>query len=160
RLKSAIEDVDAPENWPRNLILWRSNLFGSSAKGEEYFLKHLLGTHNNVMENGHGAEHRPKDIVWHDEAPKGKLDLLITSDFRMTSSTLLSDIVFPAATWYEKYDISSTDMHPYVHAFTPAIDPPWEARSDFETFKALSAAISRMAKGRLDTRKDLVAVPM
>ncbi|SJN43631.1 Respiratory nitrate reductase alpha chain [Luteococcus japonicus LSP_Lj1] len=100
RLKSAIEDVDAPENWPRNLILWRSNLFGSSAKGEEYFLKHLLGTHNNVMENGHGAEHRPKDIVWHDEAPKGKLDLLITSDFRMTSSTLLSDIVFPAASWH------------------------------------------------------------
>ena len=43
----------------------------------------------------------------------------------MTSTTLLSDIVLPAATWYEKYDLSSTDMHPFVHAFTPAIDPPW-----------------------------------
>ena len=46
----------------------------------------------------------------------------------MTSTTLLSDIVFPAATWYEKHDLSSTDMHPFVHAFTPAIDPPWEAQ--------------------------------
>ena len=24
-------------------------------------------------------------------------------------------------------------MHPFVHAFTPAIDPPWEAKSDFDT---------------------------
>jgi nitrate reductase alpha subunit len=41
-LQAAIEDVDAPENWPRTLVLWRSNLMGSSAKGNEYFLKHLL----------------------------------------------------------------------------------------------------------------------
>ena len=45
-LQPAIEDVDAPENWPRTLVLWRSNLMGSSAKGNEYFLKHLLGTHS------------------------------------------------------------------------------------------------------------------
>ncbi|RRD46626.1 nitrate reductase subunit alpha [Tessaracoccus sp. OH4464_COT-324] len=159
-LKSAVEDIDAPENWPRTMILWRSNLFGSSAKGNEYFLKHLLGTHNNVMENGHGADQKPSVVKWRDEAPEGKVDLLMTADFRMTSSTLLSDIVFPAATWYEKYDLSSTDMHPYVHAFTPAIDPPWEARTDFVLFSDLAAAISELAKGRLDTRLDVVAVPM
>ncbi|MCK5729387.1 MAG: nitrate reductase subunit alpha, partial [Methylococcales bacterium] len=36
------EDIDAPENHPRNLFVWRANLLGSSAKGHEYFLKHLL----------------------------------------------------------------------------------------------------------------------
>ncbi|HSO68241.1 MAG TPA: nitrate reductase subunit alpha [Arachnia sp.] len=159
-LKSAVEDIDAPENWPRTMILWRSNLFGSSAKGNEYFLKHLLGTHNNVMENGHGAHLRPDVVKWHDEAPEGKLDLLITADFRMTSSTLLSEIVLPAATWYEKYDLSSTDMHPFVHAFTPAIDPPWETKSDFDVFAELAIKFSELAKGRLDTRKDLVAVAL
>ncbi|MBB1483888.1 nitrate reductase subunit alpha [Tessaracoccus sp. MC1865] len=159
-IKSSVEDIDAPQNWPRTMILWRSNLFGSSAKGNEYFLKHLLGTHNNVMENQHGADLRPEVVKWHDEAPEGKLDLLITADFRMTSSTLLSDIVFPAATWYEKYDLSSTDMHPYVHAFTPAIDPPWETKSDFDVFAELAIKFSEMAKGRLDTRRDLVAVAM
>ncbi|MHA6525775.1 nitrate reductase subunit alpha [Tessaracoccus sp. G1721] len=159
-LKSAVEDIDAPENWPRTMILWRSNLFGSSAKGNEYFLKHLLGTHNNVMENGHGSHLRPDVVTWHDEAPEGKLDLLITADFRMTSSTLLSDIVLPAATWYEKHDLSSTDMHPYVHAFTPAIDPPWETKSDFDVFAELAIKLSELAKGRLDTRKDLVAVAL
>src|SRR5690606_14914779 len=40
-LRFAIEDPEAEGNWPRVLTLWRSNLFGSSAKGNEYFLKHL-----------------------------------------------------------------------------------------------------------------------
>nr|BFE78128.1 hypothetical protein GCM10020093_007290 [Planobispora longispora] len=39
----ACEDPDAPANWPRVLTVWRANLLGSSAKGNEYFLKHLLG---------------------------------------------------------------------------------------------------------------------
>ena len=47
-LAFAIEDPDAPQNWPRCLTLWRANLLGSSAKGDEYFLQHLLGTHNNL----------------------------------------------------------------------------------------------------------------
>ena len=66
-------------------------------------------------------------------------------DFRMTSTTLLSDVVLPAATWYEKDDLSSTDMHPFVHAFSPAIDPPWETRSDFEAFGAIARAFSALA---------------
>jgi nitrate reductase / nitrite oxidoreductase, alpha subunit len=42
RYGSCAEDIDAPENWPRNLFLWRANLLGTSTKGHEYFLKHLL----------------------------------------------------------------------------------------------------------------------
>ena len=106
------------------------------------------------------AEVRPHDVAWRDEIPEGKLDLLLSADFRMTSTTLLSDIVLPAATWYEKYDLSSTDMHPYVHAFTPAIDPPWEAKSDFDMFHLIAQELSRQAQTHLGTRRDLVAVPM
>ena len=127
------------------MILWRSNFFGSSAKGGEYFQKYLLGTHNNVLGVEQPGERRPDEIAWHDRAPEGKLDLLITADFRMTSSTLLSDVVFPAATWYEKHDINTTDMHPYVHAFSAAIDPPWEARTDFQLFNDLARAISQLS---------------
>ncbi|MDD9347448.1 nitrate reductase subunit alpha [Mumia sp.] len=157
-LNAAIDDVDAPQNWPRTLVLWRSNLFGSSAKGNEYFLEYLLGTRSNVDDTD--APEPPRTIRWRDEAPRGKLDLLVSADFRMTSTTLLSDIVLPAATWYEKYDLSSTDMHPYVHAFTPAIDPPWETRSDFDMFTAIAVRLSEMAKTHLGVRKDLVTVPL
>ena len=148
-LSAAIEDVDAPENWPRTLVLWRSNLMGSSAKGNEYFLKHLLGTHSNVMGSENPAAPRPSEVVWRRRPPRASSTCSLSADFRMTSTTLLSDIVLPAATWYEKHDLSSTDMHPFVHAFTPAIDPPWEAKSDFDLFHLLAQQFSAMARTHL-----------
>ncbi|MDQ1306603.1 MAG: Molybdopterin-dependent oxidoreductase, partial [Actinomycetota bacterium] len=131
-----------------------------SSKGNEYFLRHLLGTSNAVRAEETPEDERPQDITWREEAPEGKLDLLVSIDFRMTSTGLFGDVLLPAATWYEKHDLSSTDMHPFVHAFTPAIDPPWETRSDYDIFQALGRGVSELAKGHLDTRRDLVSVPM
>ncbi|MCE5291742.1 MAG: nitrate reductase subunit alpha [Nocardiaceae bacterium] len=158
-LEFAVEDPDAPENFPRCLTVWRANLLGSSGKGNEYFMKHLLGTDNNVeAKDEQGA--RPKTVKWRDEAPVGKLDLLVALDFRMTSTTLFSDIILPAATWYEKHDLSSTDMHPFVHAFSPAISPPWETKTDFEAFHRIARGFSWLAEKHLGIRKDIVAVPL
>jgi nitrate reductase alpha subunit len=156
----AAEDPDAPENWPRILTVWRANLLGSSGKGNEYFLKHLIGSDSAVRAEEAGDDRRPKDVTWRDQAPMGKLDLLLSLDFRMTSTTLFSDIVLPAATWYEKHDLSSTDMHPFVHAFSPAINPPWETRTDFEAFHTIAARFSQLAADHLGVRRDLVAVPL
>ncbi|OMI37599.1 nitrate reductase subunit alpha [Streptomyces sparsogenes] len=156
-LDFACEDPDAPQNWPRVLTVWRANLIGSSAKGNEYFLRHLLGARDNATAEEAPPDNRPTDVTWRAEAPRGKLDLLMALDFRMTSTTLFADLVLPAATWYEKHDLSSTDMHPYVHAFTPAIIPPWQARTDFEIFHGLARKLSELAAGRLDVAHDLVA---
>ena len=38
---------------------------------------------------GSDAEKHPNEVKWVDDAPQGKLDLLVTSDFRMTTTTLL-----------------------------------------------------------------------
>ncbi|GAA2737613.1 nitrate reductase subunit alpha [Actinocorallia aurantiaca] len=160
RLKFACQDPDAPENFPRVLTIWRANLLGSSAKGDEYFLKHLLGTDSNLRAEETPPELRPKDVVWREEAPTGKLDLLLTLDFRMTSTTVYSDVVLPAATWYEKHDLNTTDMHPFIHAFSPAISPPWQTRTDWDAFQTIGAAFSRLAAVHLGVRKDVVAVPL
>ncbi|MEU6113270.1 nitrate reductase subunit alpha [Streptomyces sp. NPDC047117] len=159
-LQFACEDPDAPANWPRVLTVWRANLIGSSAKGNEYFLRHLLGARDNAGAEEAAPGDRPREVTWHEKAPRGKLDLLLALDFRMTSTTLFADLVLPAATWYEKHDLSSTDMHPYVHAFTPAISPPWQARTDFEIFHGLARKVAELAKGRLDTAYDLVATAL
>ncbi|MET9490886.1 nitrate reductase subunit alpha [Nocardia sp. NPDC006630] len=160
QLRFACEDPDEPRNFPRLLTIWRSNLLGSSAKGNEYFLKHLLGADSSLRAEEAPPEARPKDIVWHEEAPTGKLDLLLTLDFRMTSTTIFSDVVLPAATWYEKHDLSSTDMHPFVHSFSPAIAPPWQTRTDWEAFMTIGAEFSKLARRHLGVRKDLVATPL
>ncbi|MEC3956543.1 nitrate reductase subunit alpha [Nocardia sp. CDC153] len=156
----ACEDPDDPANFPRLLTIWRSNLLGSSAKGNEYFLKHLLGADNSLRATEAPPDNRPTDVKWHEQAPTGKLDLLLTLDFRMTSTTVFSDVVLPAATWYEKHDLSSTDMHPYVHSFSPAIAPPWQTRTDWDAFMTIAAEFSRHARTHLGVRKDLVATPL
>jgi nitrate reductase alpha subunit len=161
RLRFACEDPDAPENWPRVLTVWRSNLLGSSAKGHEYFLRHLLGTTLPAVRAEESPEElRPSEVAWRDEAPQGKLDLLTTIDFRMTSNALFSDVVLPAATWYEKVDLSSTDLHPFVHTFNAAIPPPWEAKSDWDAFALVAQRFSELAEDHLGVRKDLVAAPL
>ena len=68
--------------------------------------------------------------------------------------------MLPAATWYEKHDISTTDMHPFVHSFNPAIAPPWEARTDFDAFTLIAAEFSRLAATHLGTRTDVLAAPL
>ncbi len=159
-LRFSCEDPDAEENFPRVLTVWRANLLGSSGKGNEYFLRHLLGSDGAVRADQTVEGMRPTEVVWRDEAPEGKLDMLVSLDFRMTSTGLFSDVLLPAATWYEKYDLSSTDMHPFVHAFNAAIDPPWETRSDYDTFVAMSKVFSPMAAKHLGVRKDVVVTPL
>jgi nitrate reductase alpha subunit len=130
-LKLSCHDPDAPQNWPRNMFVWRSNILGSSGKGHEYFLKHLLGTQHGVQGKDLGEEGRSisRRSVWHDKAPEGKLDLLVTLDFRMSTTCMYSDIVLPTATWYEKHDLNTSDMHPFIHPLSAAVDPAWESRT-------------------------------
>ena len=59
----------------------------------------------------------------------------------MTSNALFSDVVLPAATWYEKYDLSSTDLHPFVHTFNQAVPPPWEAKTDWDAFGRIAERV-------------------
>lgn len=156
-LRFAVEDPDSPDNFPRVLFLWRANVLGASGKGHEYFLKHLLGTHNAVMG---GDRARTEEVVWREKAAEGKLDLLVTADFRMSTSALYSDVVLPAATWYEMNDLSTTDLHPFIHPFTAAVDPPWEAKRDWDQFNAVAVKFSELAEIHLGKRRDLVTTPL
>lgn len=159
-LKFAIENPNDPVNIPRVLFVWRGNLIGSSAKGHEYFLKHMLGTHHGSLSE-ENKELKTKEINWDEMSLEGKLDLLINVDFRMTGTSLYSDILLPAATWYEKYDVSSTDMHPFIHPFNPAIAPPWQSRPDWDFFKKLAKTFSEMAKNYFTQPvKDVNAQPL
>ncbi|MEA3277878.1 MAG: nitrate reductase subunit alpha [Pseudomonadota bacterium] len=158
-LAFASEDIDAPENHPRNLFVWRANLLGCSAKGHEYFLKHLVGAQNGVMQEANvGAD--SKEIKWRKEAPVGKLDLMVDINFRLNSTGAYSDIILPTATWYEKSDLNTTDMHPFIHPLDAAVDPAWESRSDWQIFKTIAKRFSELAEKHLGTRKDVVAMPM
>ncbi|WP_338818018.1 Perchlorate reductase subunit alpha [Moorella thermoacetica] len=63
-------------------------------------------------------------------AIKGELEFIAGLDFSLTTSCRYSDVVFPAATWYEKTELVTTPLHPYMQLQQPAIRPLYEARSE------------------------------
>jgi len=113
---------------PRVMFVWRGNYF-NQAKG------------NIAVE----------EELW------PKLDLVVDINFRMDSTALNSDIVLPTASHYEKHDLSETDMHTYVHPFTPAVEPLGESKTDWQIFRDLAAKIQELAADRgtepVDDRK-------
>ncbi len=155
----SIADPEAPENHPRVWYIWRGNAIVGSMKGHEYCLKHYLGTHNNVISKD--SEDKTEEVKWHDVAPVGKMDLVVDLNFRMDSSALYSDIVLPAASWYEKADLNSTDLHSFIHPLSEAVPPVWESKTDWNIFRDLAKATSELAKTHMPTPvKDIIASPL
>ncbi|QII38904.1 nitrate reductase subunit alpha [Rouxiella badensis] len=161
-VRFAAEQPDDPQNYPRNLFVWRSNLLGSSGKGHEYLLKYLLGTENGIQGKDLGIQGGilPEEVEWQDQGGEGKLDLVVTLDFRLSSTCLYSDIVLPTATWYEKDDMNTSDMHPFIHPLSAAVDPAWKSKSDWDIYKGLAKEFSRVCVGHLGVETDLVTLPI
>jgi nitrate reductase alpha subunit len=89
------------------------------------------------------------------------MDLVVDLNFRMDSSALYSDIVLPAASWYEKADLNSTDLHTFIHPLSAAVTPCWESKSDWDIFKAIAARFSELAAVHLPAPvRDIVASPL
>ncbi len=79
----------------------------------------------------------------------------------MDTSALYSDIVLPAATWYEKDDLNSTDLHSFIHPLQAAVPPCWESRSDWKIFQSIARKFSELARKHLpDPVEDVVALPL
>jgi len=113
------ERADGTRPDPRIFFVWRGNFY-NQAKGNTFI----------------------RETLW------PKLDLVVDVNFRMDSTAINSDYVLPTASHYEKYDLSMTDMHTFVHPFTPAVEPLGEAKSDWEIFRLLSERIQELARER------------
>lgn len=159
-LKFAVQDPDAPENWPRLWFIWRGNALNASAKGQEYFFKHYLGTHNQIISEEVDKSHF-HEVNYRENAPEGKFDLVVDINFRMDTSALYSDIVLPTASWYEKDDLNTTDMHSFIHPLAAAVPPSWESKTDWDIFKILAGKVSELAQTHFpEPVRDLVAMPL
>jgi nitrate reductase alpha subunit len=160
KLRFAVEDPDAPENWPRVWIIWRGNAIMASAKGHEYFLKHYLGTHTSAIAE-EVARDTVQDIEWREPAPVGKLDLVVDINYRMDTSAMYSDIILPSATWYEKDDVNTTDLHTFIHPLGQAVPPCWESMNDWDIFRTLALRASELAEKHFpEPFQDIVMTPL
>jgi len=160
RLRFSMEDPDNPASWPRVFWIWRGNALQASAKGHEYFLEHYLGTDHAAIATEDGRE-SVQDVIWREAAACGKLDLIVDLNFRMDTSALYSDVVLPSATWYEKDDLNSTDMHSFLHPLQKTVPPCWESKSDWEIFRELARVTQEIAqRAGAAPLQDLVVTPL
>lgn len=79
-----------------------------------------------------------------------KLDLVVTTEIRMSTTALWSDILLPAASSYEKDDIPNwfTLLSPYLHITQAAVPPVAETKVEWEIHALLARWIERRARER------------
>ena len=71
-----------------------------------------------------------------------KLDIFVTIDFLMTPTAEYSDVVLPAATPWEKYDLVGTALHPYLQIQQPVVEPLYESKTELWMARELARRIN------------------
>jgi len=110
-----------PPKRPRAMMIWRGN-FLNQAKGG-FKVKEWFGN---------------PDL----------LELVVVIDFRVNSTAVFADYILPASTWYEKFDLETTPMHPYLQTLSEVIPPLDESKPDFHIFKELTRNLSEESRRR------------
>jgi DMSO reductase family type II enzyme molybdopterin subunit len=78
-----------------------------------------------------------------------QLELVVTLDWRMSFTALHSDIVLPAAAYYEDDSIPwTTPIAPFAHATTRAVPPFAESKSDWDFHCLFTKALQERARER------------
>jgi nitrate reductase alpha subunit len=62
--------------------------------------------------------------------------------------------------WYEKNDLNTSDMHPFIHPLSEALNPLYESKSDLDIYNGFAKKVSSLASGYLETATDVVLVPI
>ena len=79
-----------------------------------------------------------------------KLKLLVTVDWRMSSTGLYSDYILPVSGWYERTSTSllGSTQSPFLQVNDRAVEPLYEAVNDWNVFVRLARILSQRARDR------------
>lgn len=72
----------------------------------------------------------------------GEIEAVVVLDFQHTKTVDYSDVTLPCASWYEKLELTTTPLHPYVQLQQRMVDPPGEAQDEIWICKELACRIN------------------
>ena len=119
-LKDAVSKKYLPSMKPPRITLWHSCNYYRSKVGQQWFREKYLP----------------------------KVELLIGTDIRMTSSMQSCDYVLAAATDYERWDIRETTTNPFLTLFGQGVKPMFDRKSDWQIYAGLCKAIQEKARAK------------
>jgi anaerobic selenocysteine-containing dehydrogenase len=68
-----------------------------------------------------------------------KVEFMVVCDMNMTETCMYADILLPAAHWFEQEDLfNAYSSNPYMILQDKAIDPLYEAKTDYEIYKLIA----------------------
>lgn len=76
-----------------------------------------------------------------------QLELVVTVDLFMNETTAESDIILPAASPFEEYDLHQSYWHQWIAINQQAIPPFYEAKSDLEIARNLTKVLNELHPG-------------
>ena len=76
-----------------------------------------------------------------------QLELMVVVDLFMNETTAQADIVLPAASPFEEYDLHAGYWHQWIAINQKAIPPFYEARSDLEIARSLTQVLNKLRPG-------------
>ncbi len=77
-----------------------------------------------------------------EQVESGDLELVINLDFQKTTSSLYSNILLPGVSWYEKTELVSTPLHPYLQLQQPAIPPVNDCKPELWIIRELAKRLN------------------
>ena len=107
---------------------------------EPRILFHVGG---NMFRRGRGTKHLLETLL-------PKLKLIVTVDWRMSSSGLYSDFILPASGWYERTSMSmlGSTQSPFMQLCTRAAEPLYDSLNDWSIFVLLARKVAERARER------------
>lgn len=101
----------------------------------------LVGT--NPIRRARGGKERMVNSLW------PTLNKVVTVDFRMSATALMSDIILPAAMQYERVNVQYPITHTLRLSFSDqAVPPMGEAKTEWEIFSLLCKKVTEVAEKR------------
>jgi DMSO reductase family type II enzyme molybdopterin subunit len=103
----------------------------------------LFQVGGNVLHRGRATNHLIQAFL-------GKCKLIVSVDWRMSSTALYSDYVLPASGWYERNSMAmmGSTHSPFAQVNAKAVDELYESLSEWTMFVRLARKVSERARAR------------
>ncbi|MCC7077688.1 MAG: molybdopterin-dependent oxidoreductase [Acidimicrobiia bacterium] len=116
---------------------------GVAAPGPDHPPKMLIECGGNMLRRTRGGKTTLLENLW------PKLRMIVSIDFRINATGLLSDILLPAAQHYEKLGFHIPTPHQMMMTFSDkAAEPAGEARPEWEIFHLILEKFAERAAAR------------
>ncbi|MBS1880748.1 MAG: molybdopterin-dependent oxidoreductase [Actinobacteria bacterium] len=120
------------------------SIFEAISSGDPYQVRALLLSHHNAVGAYSGSAAAVRALT------DPKLELLVVHDLRLNPTSMLADIVLPAASWMEKPFMWSSGWGNLVATGHRVVAPAGERRSDYEFCRDLGRRLGQEWPDRVE----------